>query len=164
PNPMPAGAYRDAGGNLIVNPSFEAATDGDDYIEGGGGNDVIFGDLGQDDIIGGSSDLFSLSTADKRPDGSNLILGGAGSHIARAVRLLDYTPGGPDLTSAVETNPANIAINPITGVRDIGGPDEIHGEAGDDFVYGGPGNDKLFGDGQNDIIVGGYGADWISGG
>ena len=42
-------------------PAVEAATDGDDYIEGGGGNDVIFGGLGQDDIIGGSSDLFGLT-------------------------------------------------------------------------------------------------------
>jgi Ca2+-binding RTX toxin-like protein len=43
---------------LEINPSFEAETDGDDYIEGGGGNDTIFGGLGQDDIIGGSSSLF----------------------------------------------------------------------------------------------------------
>ena len=41
-----------------MHPSFEATTDGDDYIEGNGGDDVIFGNLGQDDIIGGSSDLF----------------------------------------------------------------------------------------------------------
>ena len=44
-------------------PSFEAATDGEDYIEGDGGNDVVFGGLGQDDIVGGSSDFFSLTTA-----------------------------------------------------------------------------------------------------
>ena len=44
-----------------------ARTDGDDYIEGGGGNDVIFGNQGQDDIIGGSSDLFSLTTPASRP-------------------------------------------------------------------------------------------------
>ena len=35
--------------------------DGDDYIEGNGGNDVIFGNLGQDDIVGGSSTLFGLA-------------------------------------------------------------------------------------------------------
>jgi hypothetical protein len=34
-------------GALTVNPSFEGAGDGNDYVEGGGGNDVIFGSLGQ---------------------------------------------------------------------------------------------------------------------
>jgi len=64
-------------------PSFEASTDGDDYIEGNGGNDVIFGNLGQDDIIGGSSDLYNLTGAAKRPDGTDLIFGGAGIDISR---------------------------------------------------------------------------------
>jgi len=63
--------------------SFEAAGDGDDYIEGNSGDDVIFGNLGQDDIIGGSSSLFSLIGPDLRPDGSDIIFGGAGTDIYR---------------------------------------------------------------------------------
>lgn len=55
----------------------EQATDADDYMEGNGGTDLMFGGLGQDDIIGGSSDLFGLDTATKRPDGSDTIFGGA---------------------------------------------------------------------------------------
>ncbi|HTE37397.1 MAG TPA: hypothetical protein VK630_12710, partial [Reyranella sp.] len=195
-------------------PSAEAATDGDDYIEGNGGNDVIFGNLGQDDIIGGSSNLFSLANPLQRPDGADLIFGGAGtersrdefgntvdegdlSHgrdsdmilgdngniyrivgtsgfnydngygeqiVVRAAQLLDYTPGGPDYTVTVEANPADVAINPTTLVRDIGAADEIHGESGDDFIYAQVGNDVVFGEGQDDAIVGGYGNDWISGG
>src|SRR5690606_38983860 len=42
---LDVGAYRDADDYLVVRPSFEAATNGDDYIEGGGGSDVIFGNL-----------------------------------------------------------------------------------------------------------------------
>ena len=61
-------------GDLDVVPSFEAATDGEDYIEGGGGNDIVFGGLGQDDIVGGSSDFFSLVTPNNRPDGADLHL------------------------------------------------------------------------------------------
>jgi Ca2+-binding RTX toxin-like protein len=68
---------------LYVRGSSEASTDGDDYIEGGGGDDVVFGNLGQDDILGGSSSLFSLDTPAKRPDGSDLIFGGAGVDISR---------------------------------------------------------------------------------
>jgi len=79
----PVEARRLSNGMLYVVPSLEALTDGDDYIEGGGGNDVIFGNLGQDDIIGGSSNLFSLITPEQRPDGSDLIFGGAGTDISR---------------------------------------------------------------------------------
>jgi Ca2+-binding RTX toxin-like protein len=89
----PVTAYRNPDGTLTVVPSFEASTDGDDYIEGNGGNDVIFGNLGQDDIIGGSSSLFSLNTPAKRPDGSDLIFGGAGTDIARN-HLGDTSPTG----------------------------------------------------------------------
>ncbi len=80
------GADRTAG-VLTVDASVEdldgLGTDGDDYIEGNGGDDVIFGNLGQDDIVGGNSDLFSLTTPDRRPDGSDLIFGGAGTDISR---------------------------------------------------------------------------------
>ena len=64
-------------------------TDGEDYIEGDGGNDVVFGGLGQDDIIGGSSDFFASTRRTTRwtartrrrgpgPDGDDLLFGGAG--------------------------------------------------------------------------------------
>ena len=46
--------------------------------------DVIFGNLGQDDIIGGSSEHVQPDCqADQRPDGSDLIFGGAGTDISR---------------------------------------------------------------------------------
>src|SRR5262249_19600524 len=64
-------------------PSVESATDGNDYIEGNAGNDVIYGDGGQDDIVGGSSNLFGATTAAARPDGTDLIFGGAGLRTAR---------------------------------------------------------------------------------
>jgi len=76
-------AERNDDGTLTLVPSFEATTDGDDYIEGNGGGDVIFGNLGQDDILGGSSDLFSLTGPEARPDGADTIFGGAGLAAAR---------------------------------------------------------------------------------
>src|SRR4029077_16083188 len=93
-----AGTICQGSGNLVVYPSFEATSDGEDYIEGNGGNDVLFGNLGQDDLIGGSSDFFSLTTPVQRPDGSDLIFGGAGTRIGRDVgvsttnTLLDTYP------------------------------------------------------------------------
>ena len=53
-------------------------TDGDDYMEGNGGADLMYGGLGQDDMIGGSSDLFGLTTKVQRPDGSDTMFGGTG--------------------------------------------------------------------------------------
>ncbi|HEX6131660.1 MAG TPA: calcium-binding protein, partial [Actinomycetota bacterium] len=83
PGPADVGAGRDMNGLLVVLPSFESASDGDDYIEGGGGNDTVFGNLGQDDIIGGSSALFGLDTREQRPDGTDFLFGGAGTRIDR---------------------------------------------------------------------------------
>lgn len=77
--------------------------------------------------------------------------GGAEKIVVRAVRLLDYTPGGPDYDSVAQAG-------------DRGAGDHIRGEAGNDFIHGMAGSDILFGDGQDDDLIGGYGHDWVSGG
>jgi Ca2+-binding RTX toxin-like protein len=86
------GAVVNAAGTMVYNVAVTklsaddidgVGTDGDDYIEGGGGNDTILGNLGQDDIIGGSSNLFGTPTAAHRPDGSDVIYGGSGTRAAR---------------------------------------------------------------------------------
>jgi hypothetical protein len=79
----PGNPFRDANNALTLRPSFDGSTDGQDYIEGGGGNDIVFGNQGQDDLIGGSSDKFSLTDRSLRPDDSDLIFGGSGTAIAR---------------------------------------------------------------------------------
>ncbi|MCL5281932.1 MAG: hypothetical protein M1376_18715 [Planctomycetes bacterium] len=61
----------------------ELLSDADDYLEGNGGSDLMYGGLGQDDMIGGSSELFGLITEAMRPDGSDVIFGGAGIAIDR---------------------------------------------------------------------------------
>ncbi|MBC2714899.1 MAG: calcium-binding protein [Desulfobacteraceae bacterium] len=72
----------DTGDTLYFNIP-ELASDTDDYMEGNGGDDLMYGGLGQDDMIGGSSELFGLTTEGMRPDGSDVIFGGAGIAIAR---------------------------------------------------------------------------------
>lgn len=62
----------------------ERASDDDDYMEGNGGNDLMYGGLGQDDMIGGNSALFGLVTETMRPDGSDTIYGGAGNPVRLA--------------------------------------------------------------------------------
>src|SRR5262249_25614893 len=57
--------------------------DGRDWVEGNGGNDTILGGLGQDNLIGGSSHLYIPTSPTRRPDGSDVILGGAGIRLER---------------------------------------------------------------------------------
>ena len=85
-------AVRDNDGVLMINAAYEAASDDDDYIEGNGGNDVIFGGLGQDDIVGDNSSLFSLDATERYGlevggvdlgIGSDMIFGGSGQRIDR---------------------------------------------------------------------------------
>ncbi len=96
----------------------EALTDKDDYMEGNGGNDLMYGGLGQDDIIGGSSELFGLDDVNAaklgyiaeqlRPDGSDVIFGGAGNVIRIArndfVGATDTAIGTAEGVGAVATN------------------------------------------------------------
>jgi Ca2+-binding RTX toxin-like protein len=163
--------------NLFSLTDYNLRPDGKDYIFGGAGTDAGRNDLGDlaiighardsDVILGDNGNIYRLVSA-----GSTAYLTfnyddyGAMKIVPRAAQLLDYTPGGPDYTSVNEplTGPADIAINPVTGLRDIGAGDEVHGESGDDFIYGMLGRDVLFGDGQDDNMVGGYDADWMSGG
>ncbi|HKY31809.1 MAG TPA: LEPR-XLL domain-containing protein [Candidatus Polarisedimenticolia bacterium] len=83
PGPSHMITFTDSGlpstaGILFMNVA-EAAEDGDDYLEGNGGSDLMYGNLGQDDMVGGSSALFGLVTGDQRPDGTDIMFGGAGT-------------------------------------------------------------------------------------
>ena len=118
-------AYRDGAGKLVLQASALAATDGDDYIEGGGGDDVLFGNGGNDDLIGGSSALFSLVTMRDRPDGRDLLFGGAGTRAGR-----NDDTGGNDTDSDVligdngyvlRATPVASVLAQLTGV----GPDVV---------------------------------------
>jgi Ca2+-binding RTX toxin-like protein len=86
----------------------EQGSDADDYMEGNGGSDLIYGGLGQDDLIGGSSALFGLTTEVMRPDGADIIFGGAGAaaRIARNdfVGSTDTDVGTAEGVGGVATN------------------------------------------------------------
>jgi Ca2+-binding RTX toxin-like protein len=112
---IPDGAsYFTVFGDRLVFRVQEAVTDGDDYLEGNGGNDRLYGNLGQDDLIGGSSTLFGLSDASAaffgvaaddfaRPDGADLLYGGAGSPL-RLARLAATDVAGDGAVPADQTH------------------------------------------------------------
>ena len=168
-----AGAYRDASNTLVVSASVEdfagLGADGDDYIEGNGGDDVIFGNLGQDDIIGGSSELFSLTTEVARPDGSDLIFGGAATDIER-----NY-PGdgihGRDADMILGDNGnilrlQNASATPLSFNYDDGYGEQIVVRAAEllDYTAGGPDWDPdLIDNGNDDELHGESGDDFVYG-
>jgi Ca2+-binding RTX toxin-like protein len=86
----------------------EQDSDADDYMEGNGGSDLMYGGLGQDDMIGGSSALYGLTTEEMRPDGADIIFGGSGSaaRIARNdfVGSTDTDVGTAEGVGGVATN------------------------------------------------------------
>ena len=52
--------FRDATNALFLRPSFDGGTgDGQDYIEGNAGKDILFGNQNQDDLVGGNSTMAS---------------------------------------------------------------------------------------------------------
>lgn len=96
----------------------------DDFLFGGSGNDVIFGNAGEDEIEGGEDDDVIIAGDDK-----DIVRGDAGN---------DYIEGNK-------------------------GDDEIYGGDGNDEIYGQEGQDKLYGGNNDDILIGGLDKDEIFG-
>ncbi len=128
--------YHDAARLFALAPVAGIAYD--DLIDGGAGNDILFGELGSDFINGGIGNdviegdrtvLFGVAALDEPLHGDDIVFGGAGD---------DRIYGN-------------------------GGNDDLHGGADDDQVFGQQGNDSLAGDDGNDILRGGLGNDFIEG-
>ncbi|MDB6116211.1 MAG: cya 1, partial [Lacunisphaera sp.] len=167
-----------------------ADSDGDDYIEGNGGNDLIFGGLGQDDIVGGSSSLFGLTTRDQRPDGADIIYGGNGTAAAdesagdaslngrardadvimgdnaNIIRLVGVNgiSNGAFLTFSYNTGGTEKIIVRGFDLLDYtvpASPDDI---GGSDTIYGEAGDDTLHGEVSSDLLMGNGNDDNLYGG
>ena len=109
------------GGNNIV---YGGA--GDDNIIGGADDDLIYGDAGNDSLAGGT--------------GNNIIFGGTGDD------TFDGTGGNSNHFSGDDGN------------------DTMYGGENNDVLHGGLGNDTLIGWGGDDLLFGGSGNDELSGG
>ena len=133
------------GGNITNDP----AVVGNDVINGGAGNDIIFGDTINTDhltwgnVAAGSHDGQGLKALQD-------FLAYQNGHAATSTEIYDY----------LKANHAqfNLPDDPR------GGNDTVHGGTGDDIIYGQGGNDTLYGDDGNDILYGGSGNDYLHGG
>ncbi|MDF0733695.1 type I secretion C-terminal target domain-containing protein, partial [Pseudomonas entomophila] len=146
----------------------EVIQPGSDTVNGGDGNDILFGDLVSFDSIPGTgveaiqayvANKLGVETGDvdaramhkyitehytefdisRSNDGADTLLGGNGNDIIFGQGGNDYIDGGK-------------------------GNDILLGGTGNDTLLGGEGNDLLFGGAGNDTLIGGKGNDILTGG
>ena len=133
--------------------------DGDDDIEGGRGNDTIWGDDDEDRLYGqDGDDTIRGGRRDDRiygGDDDDLIYGESGD---------DVIYGDGNSTSS--DNGDDVIYGGDGDDRIFGGPDDdyIKGEDDDDRIYGREGRDELYGDRGEDRIYGDEGDDNLFGG
>ena len=143
---------------------------GDDQIFGGSGNDVIDGGDGRDKLLGrnGVDRIFGGDGSDwiwGNHDGDSLF-GGAGDDKIWGKLGNDHIYG-EDGDDILYGNQGDDYINGGNG-NDLlwggTGDDTLIGGAGNDILFGNFGDDVLNGEEGDDILFGGFGSDTLSGG
>jgi Ca2+-binding RTX toxin-like protein len=123
-----------------------------DNASGGGGNDLIYGNMADNVLRGGSGadTIYGES-------GNDHIEGGTGS---------DSLGGGwgDDTVEGGDNNDSIWGDDGHDALYGDGGNDVIQGNSGNDRVYGGSGDDTLYGDDGSDTLDGGSGNDIMYGG
>ncbi len=131
-------------------PTNDLKAVGADEIDGGMGNDLIFGDTLNTDILAQSQGI-------DLPDGSGL----------KVFQSLENGEGTDpdwsreDTLTYIRDNYAELAVE--SGRE--GGDDLLSGGAGDDIIFGQEGDDILIGGSGDDLLDGGSGADtfrWLA--
>ncbi|MBC8798296.1 immunoglobulin-like domain-containing protein, partial [Shewanella algae] len=121
---------------------------GSDTLDGGAGNDIIFGDVIRFDGIQGQG--YSALKA--------FIAGELGQSDVTDAEIHNYISEHSNLFDKSSANDKGDII------RGGDGSDILFGQGGNDELYGGNGNDMLFGGNGNDLLVGGNGDDRLTGG
>ena len=132
---------------------------GNDTINGGAGNDIIFGDTINSDWLTWTGRNLNASTS---PDGRGsgilaldefLIQNGLATGAGNTVTKIDRY-------NYIKDHHVEFSANGLSP----GGNDTLYGDEGNDILYGQGGNDTLYGGADNDILHGGKGSDILFGG
>ena len=139
----------------------ESGTDVADTLNGGAGNDNVYGEAGNDALLGGAGDDY-VSGGDGDDQlwgeaGNDGLDGGAGSDLV-------YGEGGNDTIAGGAGSDIVLGGEGHDQIRGDAGDDRIWGEDGNDTVDGGEGADFLSGGPGNDLLAGGAGKDYLDGG
>ncbi|MDI9335541.1 MAG: calcium-binding protein [Gammaproteobacteria bacterium] len=134
---------------------------GNDNIWGGWGLDTLYGGDGYDNISGeNDADTIYGDAGDDYlygQNGNDILYGGTGNDNVYGQAGNDYLEGGL----------GNDGLYGWDGDDTILGGDDadtIYGDTGDDRLYGGTGNDNVYGQAGNDYLEGGMGNDSLYGG
>ncbi|MGI9434687.1 MAG: putative Ig domain-containing protein, partial [Geminicoccaceae bacterium] len=130
------------------------ATQGNDTLVGGAGDDVILGLGGADRIDGGAGDD-SLSGG----RGKDTLIGADGDDVIDGGSSHDTLFGGAGDDTLIGGSASGGGKN-----TEIGGNDTLNGGDGFDTLFGGDGADTLFGGADDDVLEGGTGNDRLDGG
>jgi VCBS repeat-containing protein len=134
---------------------------GKDLLVGGDGRDVLYGEMGDDQLLG--------------EDGEDCLIGGSGNDELYGGNQNDFLDGD-DGGSIEEAAGGNDKLYGGSGNDDLGGrggddfldggqdDDSLWGHVGNDILLGGTGNDDLFGGDGNDTLQGEIGNDYLNGG
>ncbi len=134
-----------------TNPLNKLLDAGDDVIEGGRGDDIIFGDV-----------LFTDDLADAQ--GLTDLRDGSGWDVFARLENGEGSDASWDRDDTIEyirTHQEEMAGETLddNGLGRAGGDDVLNGGEGDDIIFGQEGNDLITGGLGDDILYGGSGAD-----
>jgi Ca2+-binding RTX toxin-like protein len=140
------------------------------HLDGGAGNDDIFGDSGDDELIAGlGNDHLEGGGGDDDIEGDQ---GDDELHAGVGNDHLDGGEGNDDIfgddgDDVLVAGLGNDHLEGGSGDDDIEGDegnDELHAGIGNDHLDGGDGDDFLFGDDGDDVLRAGFGSDVLTGG
>ena len=136
---------------------------GDDYVDGGGGNDILWGYGGDDTLVGGAgNDILDGDGADVQTGGADYLDGGAGNDTLNGNGGDDRLFGGTG-NDSLYGDSNDIQTGGADYLDGEAGDDTLVGAGGDDTLLGGDDNDQLFGDGDN-VALADQGDDYLDGG
>jgi len=117
-------------------------------LDGGQGNDTLWGAAGDDSIDGGLGSDLLQQTADTDQVLTNTSLTGHGTDTLNGIERVMLTGGGLNNT----LDPRGFSLGPVT-LQGLAGNDTLYGSPGNDLLDGGSGSDQVRQVVNNDQVV-----------
>ncbi|WP_432652438.1 Ig-like domain-containing protein [Pectobacterium sp. PL152] len=136
--------------NKAILGSSESIHAGNDQLNGGLGNDILFGDVVSFPNIDGNG-ITALQ-----------------NYIGKQLGMQTGVPTAKEMHGYIATHSAEFDLSSAKDGNDTlnggAGNDILFGQGGNDTLIGGEGNDLLYGGAGDDILIGGPGGDTLIGG